>query len=144
MSPDSTDGDARRGRDAADWQIAAQARRREQEAARAQPLIDRFVADAKAAGIAPVELTARPWSGGGRYRTGIQGWYLKRDRSIGIGEDGGYYLLVVAPTRFGRFRRVDVSPTDPPLQVGEGARDGETGPLAEYLALRLAAGPDFP
>jgi hypothetical protein len=143
MSEDAA-GRPRSDRDAADWQIAAQSRRREQEAAKAQPLIERFVADAQAAGIAPVELTARPWSGSGRYRTGVEGWYLKRDRSIGIGVDGGYYLLVVPPVRFGRFRRVTVDRTDPPLQVGEGARDGESGPLAEYLALRLAAGTAFP
>ena len=60
------------------------------------------------------------------------------------GTDGAYYLLVVAPERFGRWRGVAVEPSDPPLQVGEGARDGESAPLAEFLRLRLEARDDFP
>lgn len=128
----------------ADYHVRMQEQRRRQEAARAQVLIDDFVRQAKQAGLAPVELTARPWSGSGRYRTGVQGWYLRRDHAMGIGVDGGYYVLVVAPERFGRWRGVSVTPSDPPLQVGEGARDGESAPLADYLRWRLEAGDDFP
>jgi hypothetical protein len=87
-------------------------------------------------GLPSEELTAKPWSGSGRYRTGITGWYLRQDRSIGLGEDGRYYVLVVAPQRFGRWRPVHVEPTLPPLQVGQGARDGESVTLAHLLELR--------
>jgi hypothetical protein len=66
----------------------SQRRRREQESTKAQVLVDQFVARATEAGLATVELTARPWSGRGRYRTGVVGWYLRSDRSIGVGTDG--------------------------------------------------------
>ena len=131
-------------RERADYHVRMQAQRRARESATAQRLVDEFVREAQAAGLASVELTARPWSGSGRYRTGVQGWYLKRDHSIGIGLDGGYYVLVVAPERFGRWRGVTVERADPPLQVGEGARDGESAPLAEFLRMRLEAGDAFP
>ena len=80
----------------ADYHVEAQRRRSEQESAKAQVMVDRFVAQATQAGLATEELTARPWSGPGRYRTGVVGWYLRRDRSIGVGLDGSYYVLVVA------------------------------------------------
>src|SRR3954451_2751732 len=102
----------------AEYHVAAQRRRSEQESAKAQVLIDRFVAQATHAGLATEELTVRPWSGRGRYRTGVVGWYLLRDRSVGVGADGGYYVLLVPPVRFGRWRTVPVKPTPPPLQVG--------------------------
>ena len=122
----------------AQYHVEAQRRRSEQDSARAQVLVDRFVAAATEAGLATQELTARPWSGRGRYRTGVVGWYLRRDRSVGVSRDGGYYVLVVAPERFGRWRGVTVPPTPPPLQVGQGARDGESVTLDELLQLRLS------
>jgi hypothetical protein len=116
---------------------AAHERRREHESAKAQLLVDRFVADALGTELPTERLTARPWSGRGRYRTGLIGWYLRSDRSIAVAVDGGYHQLVVAPLRFGRWRAVRLSPTPPPLQVGEGARDGESIELAELLRMRL-------
>ena len=121
----------------ADYHVEAQRRRSEQESAKAQVLVDRFVAAAKEAGLPTEELTARPWSGRGRYRTGVVGWYLRRDRSIGVSPEGGYYVLVVAPERFGRWRTVPVEPSPPPLQVGQGARDGESVALDVLLEMRL-------
>jgi hypothetical protein len=121
----------------ADQHRAAQHRRREQESAKAQVLVDRFVAEAVRAGLAAEELTARPWSGRGRYRTGVAGWYLRSDRSVGIGTDGGYYVLVVPPRHLGRWRTLRLAPTPPPLQVGEGARDGESIALDALLRMRL-------
>ena len=121
----------------AKYHVEAQRRRSEQESAEAQVLVDRFVAQATQAGLATEELTARPWSGRGRYRTGVVGWYLRRDRSVGVGLDGGYYVLVVAPERFGRWRTVPVDPSPPPLQVGQGARDGESVALDVLLEMRL-------
>ncbi len=115
----------------------AQRRGREQESARAQVLIDAFVERAARDGLEPEELMARPWSGRGRYRTGVAGWYLRRDRSVGVGRDGGYYVLVVAPVRFGRWRTVPVEPSPPPLVVGQGGRDGDAAALDELLRLRL-------
>jgi hypothetical protein len=117
--------------------VEAQRRRDEQESAQAQLLVNRFVERATQRGVPTEELTARPWSGGGRYRTGVVGWYVRRDHSIGVGADGGYYLLVVPPVRFGRWRTVRIDPTPPPLEVGRGARDGESITLERLLELRL-------
>ena len=136
MAEDSAKRRAERA-EGADYHVQAQRRRSEQESAKAQVLIDGFVAQASQAGLATEELTARPWSGGGRYRTGVVGWYLRRDRSIGVGLDGSYYVLVVAPQRFGRWRTVPIDPTPPPLQVGQGARDGESVALEALLEMRL-------
>jgi hypothetical protein len=122
----------------ADYHVEAQRRRSEQEASKAQVYIDRFVERATREGLPTEELTARPWSGRGRYRTGVQGWYLRRDQSIGVSVDGGYYVLVVAPQRFGRWRGISVAPTPPPLQVGQGGRDGESVALDDLLDLRMA------
>ena len=117
--------------------VEAHQRRSAQESAQAQVLVDRFIARATEAGLATEELTARPWSGRGRYRTGVVGWYVRRDRSIGVGVDGGYYLLNVAPVPFGRWRTVKVEATPPMLEVGRGARDGESITLADLLERRL-------
>jgi hypothetical protein len=137
---DGTDESAqRRAEKAARLDGLAEAKRAqsERESAEAQALIDRFVAAAKEAGLATEELKARPWSGRGRYRTGIEGWYLRRDQSIGVGVDGRYYLLATPKMAFGRWRTVSVEPTPPPLVVGRGARDGESIDLKALLELRL-------
>ena len=119
------------------YHVEAQRRRSDEESAKAQVLIDRFVEQAKQAGLPTEELTARPWSGIGRYSTGIVGWYLKRNRSVGVGEDGSFYVLNVPPVRFGRWRTVHVDPTPPPLVVGKGAGDGEVFDLDVLLRQRL-------
>ena len=121
----------------ADYHARALRRRQELESADAQVLIDHFVERARQAGLATEELMARPWSGRGRYRTGLVGWYLRKDHSMGVGLDGAYYVLTVAPQRFGRWRTVAIEPTAPPLQPGLGARDGESASLSELLELRL-------
>ena len=137
MSDDAARRRAERA-EQAEAHVEAQRQRRAQEAARAQLLVDRFVARATEVGLATEELTARPWSGRGRYRTGVVGWYLRRDHSVGVGVDGGYYMLVVTPERFGRWRTVAVPPSPPPLQAGAGARDGESVALGVLLDMRLA------
>ncbi len=121
----------------AQFHAAAQRRRSEEDSGKAQVLIDRFVVQATQAGLPTEELTARPYSGGGRYRTGLVGWYLRRDRSIGVGQDGSFYVLTVAPVPFGRWRTVRVDPTPPPLEAGKGARDGEAVDLDVLLEERL-------
>jgi len=137
----SVDDDVARRRaeraEAATAHAEAQRRREEQESARAQEMIDRFLVRAAEQRLATEELTARPWTGRGRYRTGLVGWHLKRDRSVGVDTEGRFYVLVVAPERLGRWRTVSVPPSPPPLQVGKGARDGESFALDALLDLRL-------
>jgi hypothetical protein len=121
----------------ANYHVSAQRRRDEEESAKAQVLIDRFVEQATESGLPTEELTARPWSGSGRYRTGLVGWYLRANRSVGVGTDGSFYVLNVPPQRFGRWRTVHLEPTPPPLVVGKGAGDGEVFDLDVLLRQRL-------
>jgi hypothetical protein len=135
-----TEDAARRRAEAAEraeYHAWALRRRDEEEAAKAQVLIDRFVERARQAGLPTEELTARPWSGGGRYRTGVTGWFLRRNGSVGVDTDGRFYVLNVPPVTFGRWRRVAIEPSPPPLVVGKGGGDGETFALDELLEMRL-------
>lgn len=113
------------------------------ETAQARLLVEKFVTDARAAGLEPVPLKARSYSGSGGYRTGLRGWYLQPKGSLAIGEDGEFYILTAAGGPMARLRGVTLEPRDPPLAVGRGARDGESLSLAELLQLRLTAGNDF-
>lgn len=119
------------------YHAEVQRRRADEESARAQALIDRFVAQATRTGLPTEELTARPWSGSTRYRTGVVGWYLRRNRSVGVDVEGRFYVLVVPPVLFGRWRSVPIEPTPPPLVVGKGAGDGEVFDLDVLLRQRL-------
>ncbi|GAB3433269.1 hypothetical protein GCM10027517_00010 [Phycicoccus ginsengisoli] len=138
--------DASGGNDArerADYHVRMQEQRRARESAKAQAMLDEFARAARERGLALTDLTARTWKGTSRYRTGVRGWYLRLDRSVGVDADGRYYALLVPPKPLARFRGVEVEPSAPPLQVGEGARDGESIALAELVRLRLEAGDDF-
>jgi hypothetical protein len=129
--------------DAALEMAARLGRRQAAESAQAQQLVEQFVRDAVAAGISPVRFTARSYNGDSRFRTNVTGWYLKRDRSIGVGTDGKFYVLH-APGGVGSWvRGVTLAPSDPPLELGKGARDGESMPMAEALAKRLAGGNEW-
>lgn len=118
-------------------------RRRQSESAQAAVLIEGFARDAAAAGIATERLTARAYSGTARFRTNVTGWYIKRDRSVGVGTDGLFYLLHAPASLGARVRGVTLEPSDPPLELGRGARDGESMPLTDALAKRLEAGDAF-
>ena len=121
------------------YHAAANRQRAAEESAKAQVLIDRFVLRAREAGLPTEELTARPYSGTGRYRTGVIGWFLRRNGSVGVDTDGRFYVLNVAPVTFGRWRTVRIEPSPPPLVVGKGGGDGETFALDELLEMRLNA-----
>lgn len=126
----------------ADFHAAALARAKEGEARAGARLIADFVAGAQSAGLLTTELTARPYRGNGRYRTGIQGWYLLPDRSVGVDADAHFYILSCPPSLLARVRGVHLPPSPAPLRVGE--RDGESMALADLLRKRLAAGPGHP
>jgi hypothetical protein len=128
---------AKRRAELTDFHAQAQRRRAEQDSAKAQVLLDRFVEQARQEGLPTEELTARPWTGRGRYRTGIVGWYLRRDGSIGVDQEARFYVLVVPPVPFGRLRTVRLQPAPPPLDAGRGGRDGEAADLPTLLEERL-------
>ncbi len=112
---------------------------RRREGAAAQKLIDEFVTAARQRGIAPEPLQAQLLDGH-TAKTDRRGWYLNTKHSLAIGENGEYLQLVVPGGFKERMRGVRLEPSLPPLHVGRGGRDGETGYLKEFLAWRLAAG----
>ncbi len=111
------------------------------ESREAQKLVDGFLADARARGITPVPLRATLFDGHG-VRTDKVGWYLRKNQSVAVGDDGSYYVLTVPGGLRERFVGVRLRPTPPPLEVGRGGRDGETGDLADFLRWRLERGND--
>lgn len=110
-------------------------RSRAAETAQARELLRDLAAELTRRGVAPQPLQAR--AGSVRYRTDVVGWYLRANGSLGVGLAGEYYVLDVAPTLRGRFRGIHLDPAEPPLQVGRGARDGESVELAELVRRRL-------
>lgn len=121
---------------AAQRRIDLSAQHAKLESSRAQVLIDEFVRQAHAKGIEPVALKATTLDGH-TVKTDKHGWYIRQNRSLAIGTGGEYYLLVVPGGWMERFRGVKLEPSDPPLYVGKGGRDGETGDLKEFLAWTL-------
>jgi hypothetical protein len=109
------------------------------ESLKAQKLIDEFLAAAKARGVTPQPLRARLFSGQS-VKTDKVGWYLRKNQSVAVGDDGSYYVLIVPGGLRERLSGVKLRPSPPPLVVGKGGKDGETGDLAEFLQLRLAPG----
>lgn len=109
------------------------------ESQQAQRLVDAFVADARATGLAAGPLRATLYSGQS-VKTDKVGWYLRKNQSLAIGDDGSYYVLTVPGGLRERFTGVKLTPSPPPLVVGRGGRDGESGSLSDFLAWRLAAG----
>jgi hypothetical protein len=124
-------------REAAVAQAAALEQRRAGETAKARVLLAEFVEEMKARGIAPYELRAPVVGAGASYRTGITGWYLRRNRSLGVDAEGNFYVLGTPASLKARLFGLKMLPSDPPLIIGLGARDGESLPLKELLRLRL-------
>jgi len=128
-----------RARDA--FELAARLDRlRDSESAKAAVLLEAFARDAREAGLLPERLYARSYSGRSIMRTNITGWYIKRDHSVGISIDGLFYLLHAPGGITARLKGVTLEPSPAPLELGRGARDGESMPLTESLAKRLAVG----
>ncbi len=115
------------------------AAREQAESREAQRLIDEFLVQARARGIAPEPLRATLYDGHA-VKTDKTGWYLRKNKSLAIGEDGSYYVLTVPGGLRERLTGVRLEPSPPPLVIGKGGRDGESGSLADFLAWRLAAG----
>ncbi len=108
----------------------------EQEARRAQELIGQFIRQATELGIQPEPLRVQ-LSDGSTARTDRRGWYIKRNRTVAIGSDGGYYICIMAGGLKERITGVRLKPSRPELRVSRGGRDGETGDLADFLIRRL-------
>ncbi|NUR99032.1 MAG: hypothetical protein HOV67_27720 [Kribbellaceae bacterium] len=124
-------------RQAAVEHAAALERKKAAETAQARALLTDFIATLKERGVEPEPLRAQVVGSSASYRTNLTGWYLRRNRSLAVDVDGNFYILGVPAGLKARVAGVRVEPSDPPLVVGQGARDGESMPLAELLRLRL-------
>lgn len=140
--------------DGRDWQeqrqravrahAAADEQRRATEQAEAGELVAWFVREAVRRGLRPTALVAASYSGGGRYRTGLTGWYVDQARSRAVDVEGRFYLLTVPGGLRSRLFGAAPEPRPAPLVVGAGGRDGESVPLRALLTRRLDAGDDWP
>jgi hypothetical protein len=121
--------------------IAARAavadRQRVAERARAQLLIDEFIAAMHERGAAPVRLRSRVPGRRATYRTRHFGWYIRANRSLAVSVDGAFYVLDTRPSLRSRLFGVEIAGSEPPLVVGRGARDGESIELADLLRRTL-------
>ena len=125
-------------REAARAHGEALAAKQRAESARARAMIRDFLTEARARGVAPVPLHVRSYDGRARYRTPLQGWYLRRDETVGVDTDGEFYVLTAPPSLAARFRGVQPVPQDPPLVIGAGGKDGESIDMPDALARVLA------
>lgn len=98
----------------------------------AQGLIDEFVAEAERRGVEPGPLRATLLSGHS-VKTDKTGWYLRKNHSLAIGIDGSYYQLTIMGGLAERLRGAKLTATPPPIYVGSGGKDGETGDLTDFL-----------
>ena len=135
---------AQRRRYAIDRHAEADRERRAVETAQARRLVAEFAEDATELGLAVRALVATGRRGRGRYRTGRYGWYVHPNHTLAVDADGGFYRLVVPDALLALVRGVVVTPEDPPLVVGAGARDGESIPLRALLRRRLEAADNWP
>ncbi|ACQ79587.1 conserved hypothetical protein [Beutenbergia cavernae DSM 12333] len=141
-------GAAASGADPSDWasgrrEAAAEHERRLRarqaaESDRAGAMLAQFVDDARAAGLAPQRLEVRGYGGRGRASSDVEGWYLRADRTAGVGTDGAFYVLTAPLSLVDRVRGVRLRPSAPPLVLGAGGKDGESIDLRDALARLLA------
>lgn len=128
-------------KEAADTHARELARRRAAEAAQARALIAEFVAEARRRGVPPVPLKARSYDGRRRYRTPLEGWYLRRNQTVAVGTDGEFYVLSVPGGLRAAVGGAHPEASDPPLILGKGARDGESLDLVDALRIALGDAP---
>lgn len=130
--------------EAATARAEALERQRAGEVAQARELIKAFVREATARRIEPVRLRARSYDGRARYRTSTLGWYLRKNESVAVGTDGAFYVLSVPPSLRAVVTGASLEPSDPPVVLGKGGRDGESISLADALGLVLGDTPRAP
>lgn len=140
MTDDATDWSERR-RAAAQAHAEALAATQAAESARARQMLADFVAEAAQRGLEPEPLLVQGYGGRGTARSQVRGWYLRRDRTVGVGEDGEFYVLTAPLSLIDRVRGVRVTPTPPPLVIGKGGRDGETMDMRDAISRALANAP---
>lgn len=114
------------------------AARQRAESGRARVLLADFVRQALADGPAPGPLRARSLDRRHTYRTPLTGWYLRQDQTVGVDTDGEFYVLLAPASVGALLRGARPEPSDPPLVLGAGGKDGESIDLVDAIAKVLA------
>jgi hypothetical protein len=130
MTESSRRADARRMEE-----LAASALRQEAEAA--QVLVDDFVRTTVERGLRPEPLLALLMNGQ-RVKSDQVGFYINKGKTLAIAPDGRFFKLMTTGGALSRFTGVKLQPSPPPLVIGRGGRDGETGDLKDFLERALA------
>lgn len=107
--------------------------RQDSEHARAEGMLSRFVAAARAAGLEPEPLVVLGYGGRGSARTPLRGWYLRTDRTAAVADDGAFYVLTAPLSLLDRIRGVRPEARRPPLVLGAGGKDGNSIDLSAAL-----------
>ncbi|CAM3567818.1 hypothetical protein OCAE111667_15820 [Occultella aeris] len=129
-----TDSDwaARRTEAAREHERRLQARKAA-ENERAGAMLREFAAAATAAAVPVEDFVVRGYGGRGSARSAVRGWYLRLDRTAGVGTDGAFYVLTAPLSVLDRVRGVRLSPSPAPLVLGAGGRDGDSIDLSAAL-----------
>lgn len=107
------------------------------ESEQARGYLQRFVSAAQRDGLSAQPLLVRGYGAKGHARTELRGWYLKADHSMAVSEAGDFYLLIAELTWKERLWGTHPQPSDPPLVLGAGGRDGEAIDLTAALTKLL-------
>ncbi len=113
------------------------------ESATASDYLRKFVRAATEQGLQEEELVVTRPGTSRRARTGLRGWYLKENRSMGVDGEGRFYLLTAPLSLRESMFGVSISPADPPLILGKGGRDGESIDLVDALTKLVPNWRDF-
>lgn len=128
---DSADWAAQRTEAAAEQERRLHARK-EVEHSKARAILAEFVAVARER-LPTERLVVKGYGGRGSARSDVEGWYLRIDKTIGLGIDGSFYVLTAPLGVLDRVRGVQLIPTPPPLIIGAGGKDGDTIELLAAL-----------
>ncbi|OKL51772.1 hypothetical protein [Buchananella hordeovulneris] len=107
-------------------------KRQAAEAAQAAQYLTLFVAAARRAGLAPTNLRVQGYNGS-QAKSSVTGWYLRLDRTVGVGTDGQFYVLTAPLSFLDRFRTIKLTAEPAPLVIGQGGRDGDSIALTAAL-----------
>jgi hypothetical protein len=124
---------AEQRRIAADIQQERLRQRQSAEHSQAEQLLAEFLPVVTEHGPDPVALEVQGYGGHGRARTKLRGWYLRNNRTVALGTDGYFYVLIAPLSLVDRVRGVVPRPTRPPIVIGEGGKDGDSIALTDAL-----------
>jgi len=129
---DPTDDWVARRTEAAREQERRLRERQEVEHRKARAILAEFTAVARER-LPAERLVVQGYGGRGRATSDVEGWYLRLDKTVGLGTDGEFYVLTAPLGLLDRVRGVTLRPTPPPLVIGAGGKDGDSIELVAAL-----------